>query len=126
MRTLSAAEAAGSAAPLATPGRLKGSQLLVLELVPLEKGSAEDAGELKGDATGSCGGRRQHYQRLQLEVIAVKKSGLGLNCRAMGRLGVKLSMSMYISVWVRSRGLITVRPRGQVMAPRLVRKAMAG
>ena len=61
LRTLSGPdpEAPGStAAPLAPlPGRLKGSLLLFLELVPLEKGSAEDAGELKGDVTGSCGSR---------------------------------------------------------------------
>ncbi len=56
MRTLSEAKAAGSTAPLAP--RLNGSQLLVLEVVPLEKGSAEEAGELKGDATGSCGGKQ--------------------------------------------------------------------
>jgi len=65
VRTLSEAKAAGSAAPLAPPpGRLKGSQLLVLEVVPLEKGSAEDAGELKGDATGSCTPKTRYVRAL--------------------------------------------------------------
>ena len=64
LRTLSEAEAVGSTAtPFTPPDRLNGSQLLALELEPLEKGSAEDAGELKGDATGSCGGTHRHSER---------------------------------------------------------------
>ena len=62
LRTLRGAPPAFPLTPLAL--RLYGSALLFLEVVPLEKGSEDDAGELKGEATGICG-RAAAFQALQ-------------------------------------------------------------